>query len=250
MSGNNANVTLEDLLYIPEDEEKEAEQRAAAIAASPFGSHALSLTKQYERDIKNILSRARKIIQGFDVPPWSLKSDYVLPLAIESEYLTRRIRNLTIDVSKIPSKDYMLSHTASALDISVSLDSNGSVTITLPGLLPKRKTRGAKFIADPLFAVLNEFIINNPGLKRFGMCTICVTHIYNRDVPLKNRMCDFDNLELKEIIDVINVFLLTDDSGEWCSFYQTTALGDMDVTRISIMENHLFAKQISLPFIS
>ena len=47
-------------------------------------------------------------------------------------------------------------------------------------------------------------------------------------------------MELKQFLDVAASFLLTDDSGLLCDAYHTTELGDMDCTRISIMDSARF----------
>lgn len=41
---------------------------------------------------------------------------------------------------------------------------------------------------------------------------ICVEHIYDHNLPIK-AVRDYDNLELKAVIDVIATFCLTDDTG-------------------------------------
>ena len=58
--------------------------------------------------------------------------------------------------------------------------------------------------------------------------------------PPKLRVRDYDNLELKQIQDVIAAYVLTDDSGLLCDTYHTTELGEADQIRISIMEKGHF----------
>ena len=160
-------------------------------------------------------------------------------IALDSEYLTRHLRRLVFNAPKSSKKKYLL-RAARLLDIGATRCSEGSVIITLPLLLPRRQTVGAKYIADTLSAALDTFVKKNPQLQRFGECTICVTHVYGNTLGAKGRVRDYDNLELKEILDVINLYLLEDDSGELCNHYYTSKLGDKDATIISIMENDLF----------
>lgn len=171
-----------------------------------------------------------------------LYADAALKAAIDSEHLTRHLRRLIYSASASSRQEYLL-RAACSLDISATIDRDGSVTITLPLLLPRRKTVGAKFIADTLSTALNIFVKEHPQVLRFGECTICVTHIYDKALGTKGRIRDYDNLEQKEIFDVINLYLLEDDSGELCNHYYTTKLGDEDATIISIMENRLFKER-------
>ena len=54
------------------------------------------------------------------------------------------------------------------------------------------------------------------------------------DVP-ERRIRDYDNLELKQCLDVAASFILTDDNGLLCDAYNTTELGDEDCTRLFLM---------------
>ena len=53
-------------------------------------------------------------------------------------------------------------------------------------------------------------------------------------------MRDYDNLELKQLLDVVASFIMVDDSGLLCDAYNTTELGETDCTRISIMPQSRF----------
>ena len=70
-------------------------------------------------------------------------------------------------------------------------------------------------------------------MPQFKHCVVCFSNIYNRELPTR-RVRDYDNLELKRLLDVAASFMLVDDSGLWCDAYHTTELGETDCTRISI----------------
>ena len=65
-------------------------------------------------------------------------------------------------------------------------------------------------------------------------------HIYSRELPSR-RVCDYDNLELKQILDVIAAFIMADDSGLLCDAYNTTELGETDCTQVSVMDKDSFS---------
>ena len=48
--------------------------------------------------------------------------------------------------------------------------------------------------------------------RRFRNCVVCFCHVYHKDDP-EHRVWNYDNLELKQILDVVGVWLLMDDSG-------------------------------------
>jgi len=132
---------------------------------------------------------------------------------------------------------------------------NGIITITLPCLIPNRKKKPADFITTPLYATLERFVLDNQGgeceetpqhqpFQKFNHCVICITHVYDKALLAKGRKRDHDNVELKGIIDVINSFLLTDDSDNLCDIYNTSKISDKDFTVISIMSKEIFPSWI------
>lgn len=60
-----------------------------------------------------------------------------------------------------------------------------------------------------------------------------------------NRVRDYDNLELKQLLDVIATFVMEDDTGLLCDAYNTTEIGDGDCTRVSVMDKERFQGWLS-----
>ena len=58
---------------------------------------------------------------------------------------------------------------------------------------------------------------------------------------------DYDNLELKAVIDVIATFCLTDDTGALCDSFQTTRFGYSSSTVITVMPKNCFSAWLSTP---
>jgi len=191
------------------------------------------------RDIKRagkVYNGAQNLLAAMADP--ELYSKCAHNLAIDAEYLARNLRQFVYNTTLISDEEYMLD-AANAIGISVSQDEHGTVSITIPALLPKRRQRGANFITRPLFEVLQTFIKTN-HFTRFGKCVLCFNHLYDRKLDSRNRVRDHDNLELKDIVDVINFFLLTDDTGVLCDFFHHSALADGDSTHIEIMSEDRF----------
>jgi len=164
-------------------------------------------------------------------------------VAVSSEYLTRNFRDhVGSGYFGATKKDYLLT-AAEVLEISVS-ESNGIVEITIPSLLPKRKNKGANFIYDPLYSVLSKYSRDNGKPRRHGKSVLCFTHHYDKERGIKNRIRDYDNLELKDIKDIIALHFLVDDSGYWCSEYHESVLDDKDKTSILIMSPEQFKEWI------
>ena len=66
-------------------------------------------------------------------------------------------------------------------------------------------------------------------------CGICIVHMYDESLGIR-RVRDYDNIETKRYLDVIESILLTNDSGLLCSVLQTTKMGERDCTQFYLMQ--------------
>lgn len=157
--------------------------------------------------------------------------------ALRAETIACRLRRLIYVSTPIKKTEYLTS-AAVMQGIGVCYE-DGVFEVELPCLLPKRKQwQNAEYLLDPLGAALSQYAGSHP-LPRFQHCVIAFSHIYDSSLP-ERRIRDYDNLELKQIQDVIAAFVLTDDTGALCDVYHTTELGNGDSTRVSIMARELF----------
>ena len=154
--------------------------------------------------------------------------------ALLSEKSTAHLRNMFFSVSNEPPI-YYYPKAAEVQGIRVWAADN-YLRVLLPALLPDKKKRvGCKFLLLPLQAAL----VQSGSLPHFSDCVICVEHIYDRNLPIK-AVRDYDNLELKQFLDVAASFILTDDNGLLCDAYNTTELGEEDCTRLFLMDSTQF----------
>ena len=159
--------------------------------------------------------------------------------AIRGEDIIQKLRRLVYETTNIQKVEY-LADAANALGISVT-ERGGTVEIVLPCLIPKRKNKSNDFIADPLFGALTRFIFSRQQpFEKFKHCVICITHVYDKALMNKRRIRDHDNIEIKGIINVINLFLLTDDSGSLCDIYSASEIAEDDFTKITIVDKDMF----------
>jgi len=170
--------------------------------------------------------------------------------AISSEHITKKLRELVFSTTNTDWSELM-QKSADELGITITIDSggddDGTVEIILPCLIPNRKKKPTEFLTAPLYAALERFITERPlhqPFQRFEHCVIVITHVYDEKLLATGRKRDYDNIETKGIIDVINTFLLTDDSGFFCSICQTSEISDRDFTRINVLKEDAFFKVI------
>lgn len=130
--------------------------------------------------------------------------------ALRAERLACQLRNIIFATDILPKPEYM---DRAAKVQGIQFDTDGSIlTIRLPGLLPKRKVRtNIGYINDPLYYSLKSYLAEHP-VPVFVNCVVCFIHVYDRKLPLR-RIRDYDNMEFKQILDIISPFVLKDDSG-------------------------------------
>ena len=119
--------------------------------------------------------------------------------------------------TNIKKEEYL---TSAAIMQGINVEKKGDVLeITLPCLLPKRKQRqSAEYLLDPFNAAMSQYTRDHP-MPRLQHRVVCFSNIYCQDLP-ERRVRDYDNLELKQFLDVAASFILTDDSGLLCDAYQ------------------------------
>lgn len=157
--------------------------------------------------------------------------------ALLGERITCRLRHLVYDMTRISKAEYIAS-AGEAHGIEIKYE-DGVFEITLPYLLPKRNKRnGSEFLIDPIFFAMSAYK-RTYSFPLFKECTICFTHVYDESLR-KSRVRDYDNMELKQVLDAISAFVLTDDNGRLCDAYHTTEIGTASCTRITIMSKDHF----------
>lgn len=159
--------------------------------------------------------------------------------ALRSELIACRMRHLLYGSTQTKKEAYLAS--AGVIQgISIN-ESDGVLEITLPCLLPKRKQRqSTEFLIDPMYFTLSQYA-DSHKLPRFKHCVVCFSHIYSEDLS-RRRIRDYDNLELKQLLDVLSTYIMEDDTGLLVDAYNTTEIGETDCTRISVMDKDRFSR--------
>ena len=157
--------------------------------------------------------------------------------ARRSEQITCRLRHMVYETTDMDKTEYLLS-AADAQGVQIQRR-GGVLEITLPGLVPKRRRRqNPEFLLDPFIAAMSRFVEEH-DVPRYEHCVVCFAHVYDRKLS-RYRVRDYDNLELKQLLDVATSFVMLDDSGLLCDAYYTTELGESDCTRMFIMDSRHF----------
>lgn len=178
-------------------------------------------------DIQNNLSRLNNNIcamDSLDIQRYPENYETMsTEAALRAEGIACQLRNLLYASTSVSKAEYLVQ--AGEVHGIEILYENGILEVILPRLLPKKKMRQSSlFLLDPL--------------------VVCISHVYDHELP-DWCLLDYDNLQQKQILDAIALYVMADDSGLLCDAYNTTELGDKDCTHIYIMERDRFAGWLS-----
>lgn len=192
-------------------------------------------------DIQNNLSRLNNNVCAMDLLDIQRYPENYETMstdaALRAEGIACQLRSLIYASTSVRKKDYLIK-ASEVHGIEIRYE-DGILEITLPRLLPKKRARRSSlFLIDPLNAALGKYAEEH-GLPHFRECVVCVSHVYDHELPDWCRM-DYDNLQQKQLLDMVALYVMEDDSGLLCDAYNTTELGDKDCTYISIMEKGAF----------
>lgn len=156
--------------------------------------------------------------------------ELTLGAALRGERLACSLRQLVYVGVK---KAEYLEQAADAHGIEISHKEGPVTTIMLPQLLPHRKGgHSSEFLVDPIFFALSEYAMAN-RLPKLERAVVCFTHIYGPGAHVAVR--DYDNIECKQLLDVVAMFTMEDDCGSNCDVFHTTLAGPASCTRVEIM---------------
>ncbi len=159
---------------------------------------------------KNVLNDAILNLEKLAVKS---RKNYVQEDEFRRNYLKKLVNKFDIEVKKI---DY-------------------GVTIKMPSLISKKKIYNNDFLCEPLSHAL-EYFVRKFKFQKFKECVLIFNHIYEKET----KIMDYDNLEIKSVIDNISLFLLEDDSGKYIDLYHTSEIKDKNYLQIYLMEKDKF----------
>ena len=194
----------------------------------------MTLASDYDQMSQELFRLAHKLE---DTPGYNPKNE-MYSLVRTAEQATVGLRGLAARTEWEKARE-LYETAGDAMGIRVSEDPNW-IKITVPAILPKRNARdNTLYLTRPLRACLLKFQAADP-IERFERCVICIVHQYDAALGTR-RVRDYDNIETKRFLDVIESVFLTNDSGLLCDAYNSTELGGTDCTRISIMDSAQFS---------
>lgn len=198
-------------------------------------------------DVEQNLAEARNLLQAYARKSTNVNdtnfSEMVLEASKRAEYLTEKLRRLSLEVT-LDTQKYERYKSDLVYIHGIETRYDGQILeVSMPVLVPHRKGNYTDYLYKPLYTALQHWCLkqqeNHQILPEYEKCTVCFWHIYNEKLPLA-RVRDHDNYEEKHILDVLANFFMVSDSGLYLDTYHVTSLGVQDQTKIFIMDSSLF----------
>lgn len=161
----------------------------------------------------------------------AIRNDMLQRVVIKGEALANNLRQMLLQYSIVTPENHkeQISRRNGYL---VYADGDDTV-IELPQLpLRQHRSVNCRYIIDPLLYSLEQYI-RETGHPRYDYCTIKITHVFTEDTALR-QIHDYDNLEVKKVLDAISLYLMVDDNIKRCHVYHMSAVGDELWTQIRI----------------
>ena len=199
--------------------------------------------KLYDRimlEHRNLIQIHKRLYEAQHLPPDAALdevTDLLTDAALLAEKTTCHLRNLLFDTAPTPRPEYF---SLAAVEQGVSVTyRDGIFRVRLPRLLSKKRQKSsAAFLLPPLQTALDGFCKTHP-FPLYDRCVVCVEHVYDAALP-HSQMRDYDNLQLKPVLDIVALYAMQDDSGLLCDLYQTSSLEFESCTRVTILPPEAF----------
>lgn len=117
--------------------------------------------------------------------------------------------------------------------IEMGYTREGWFQLRIPALLPKKEHGSPSYLRDLLYPAMRRFFAGKVP-HRYTDCVLVFRHIYDRARP-ERAYRDHDNIELNMVVDIVALYLLTDDAPLRCAHYYCSASGPQDCTDVYII---------------
>lgn len=202
----------------------------------------MAAMRQTAADFGSLSNDLYQVAGTLEVSEWYNPRGELYKLVCRAEVDTVQLRELAARTDRSTIAQ-LYGEVAGALNIKIR-DYPDWLRIFLPAILPKRgRSYAQDFLIAPMRQALVTFLRKNPR-ERMKQGTVCIVHQYDASKSPR-RVRDYDNIETKRYLDVIEALFLSNDSGLSISVFQCTELGDADATVFYLMKPETLPKWLT-----
>jgi hypothetical protein len=205
-------------------------------------------TKQlsnFERCLTNAKQRADKVCAALDKITIHLRRKDIecaytagFEAAYQSEKLTSICRELPAYTGHPTARVMIEQSLLNNFPVELGFTHEGWFCMRIPILLPKKGKGSAEYISAPLYPAMKRFWHGKPPI-RYPHNVLIFRHVYSRERP-ERQYRDHDNIELNKVLDVVALYVMTDDLPMRCRHYYCSALGCFERTEVYVVPRNEF----------
>ena len=189
--------------------------------------------------IRDISRQETLIENSLRIGATEYANNYAFELAYLCELLTLRARELPCEYGRPVLNTVNKAFVINPFHCEIGYTPEGWFSLVIPMLLPKRNPRqNVEYIRDSLYPPMVDFFRKHPS-ERLDDCVIVFRHVYDKTTPEKQYR-DHDNIEIKQVTDIVAFFMMKDDGPGVCSHYYCTAAGDTNCTQVYVVPRSEF----------
>ena len=202
----------------------------------------MAAMRQTAADFGSLSNDLYRVAGTLEASDWYNPRGELYKLVWRAEVDTVQLRELAARTDRSTIAQFY-EEVAGALNIEIR-EYRDWLRISLPAILPKRgRSYAQDFLIAPMRQALVTFLRKNPR-ERMKQSTVCIIHQYDGSKSPR-RVRDYDNIETKRYLDVIEALFLSNDSGLSISVFQCTELGDADATVFYLMTPETLPKWLT-----
>jgi hypothetical protein len=164
--------------------------------------------------------------------------------ADQSEKLTLLARALPAYSGHPQAKEMLEDAMLKEFPVEIGFTEEGWFCLRIPALLPRKNHGSPAYISDPLYPAMTRFWRGKPPVRYPDNVTV-FRHVYDRERP-ERRYRDHDNTELSMVLDIVALYVMTDDSPMRCRHYYCSAPGPEDRTEVYVVPDDEFVEWLIL----
>lgn len=150
-----------------------------------------------------------------------------------AEELALITRNIPVLTGRLDAETEVRNTVKKTVPVEIGYTKEGWFSVRLFSLLPRKKHGGVNYIRSSLYPAMREFFSKKPPV-RYNDCVVIYRHVYAKNTP-KRKKRDYDNIEIKQLMDVISLYVLHDDGPEFCNVFHCAAEGKANRCEIYVV---------------
>jgi len=203
-----------------------------------------------QRCLDSVVRRANNVMTALDevkihISRNDMESAYsaAFRAADISERLTNITRQLPAYTGHPQAHDMIEKAMLESFPVEIGFTAEGWFCLRIPLLLPKKEHGSPAYITDPLYPAMNRFWRGKPPV-RYPDNVIIFRHIYDKERP-ERQYRDHDNIELNQVVNVVALYVMVDDSPMRCRHYYCSAPGTVERTEVYVAPRSEFQNWLS-----